>query len=351
MGNSKVVFRCPTPLCCLLCTRLPHPSLWRIICYLYKGMRELGHHISLIASNILFGVSFSVYVSLLQGITTPSMLFALQLLGSAIIFAPFALRRHNIARLTLNDFGTIFIVALLVIFGWWYLLIEGARYTNPVDASTIATMGPIFTLLVAMIADSRYATKGEMMGILTAIAGASVLLFDRGASLLSDRGEGYGNTLVLCATFASATNTLLITPVLRRNNAAMVMGWYYIIGTLLASPLIVHELHRLDTLRLAPTEWCELGYILLLGSALPTLLLYVGSKHLTPIHTALYRYLQPIVATIAAVARHQTKIDRTNIVGAVLIFVGMLCVILFASQGKSHTTGELSSPQHPRQRQ
>jgi drug/metabolite transporter (DMT)-like permease len=295
-------------------------------------MRQIGYNIALAASNILFGISFSAYVSLLRGATTPSMLFALQLLFSAIIFAPFALRRHNIGQLSLNDFGTIFIVALLVIFGWWYLLIEGAHHTNPVDASTIATIGPIFTLVVATIADTRHTSRGEIAGILTAIAGALVLLIDRGASLLSNRGEGYGNTLVLCATFASATNTLLITPVLRHHNAAMVMGWYYIIGSLLASPLIAHELRNIDTLHLTPVEWCEVGYILLLGSALPTLLLYVGSKHLTPIHTALYRYLQPIVATIVAVARNQTKIDRTNIVGAALIFVGMLCVILFAPQ-------------------
>ena len=314
-------------------------------------MGQSGYHIALAVSNILFGISFSVYVSLLRGSASPSMLFALQLLSSVIIFAPFALHRRNITRLTLDDFGTIFIVALLVIFGWWYLLIAGARYTNPVDASTIATIGPIFTLVVAMIADSNRATRGETMGILTAIAGASVLLFDRGEALLG-RGEGYGNALLLCATFASAINTALITPVLHRHHPAIVMGWYYIIGALLASPLIVHEVQHIDTLQLSRSEWCEVGYILLLGSALPMLLLYIGSKRLTPIHTALYRYLQPVVATIVALSRHQTKIDRTNIVGAVLIFVGMLCVILSARQGRSlHPTHGLSSPRHPRQRQ
>ena len=80
-------------------------------------MGQSGYHIALAVSNILFGISFSVYVSLLRGSASPSMLFALQLLSSAIIFAPFALRRRNITRLTLDDFGTIFIVALLVIFG------------------------------------------------------------------------------------------------------------------------------------------------------------------------------------------------------------------------------------------
>ena len=57
-------------------------------------------------------------------------------------------------------------------------------------------------------------------------------------------------------------------------------------------------------------------------------LLYVSSEHLTAVHNAIYRYIQPIVAAIVATARGQAIIDRTNIVGAVLIFLGMLCVII-----------------------
>ena len=167
------------------------------------------------------------------------------------------------------------------------------------------------------------------MGITIALLGIFALLFDRGRSLIGAGGEGYGNTIVLSATVASAVNTVLITPVLRRHNIAMVMGWYYIIGSLLATPLLVRELHHTTLLDLHTLEWAELCYILLLGSALPTYLLYLGSKHLTPTHTALYRYIQPIIATIVALVRHQTKIDRTNIVGAALIFIGMLCVLLF----------------------
>ena len=297
-------------------------------------MGKLHYNIALVVSNILFGISFPIYVSLLRGAISPTMLFAIQLLGSAIIFAPFALRRRSIVQLSLNDFGSIFIVALLVVFGWWYLLIEGASHTNPVDASTIATIGPIFTLIVAMIAESRQATKGENIGITIALLGIFALLFDRGRSLIGVGGEGYGNALVLCATIAIAANTVLITPVLRRHNVATVMGWYYIIGSLLAMPLLTEQLRHIATLHLRTSEWLELGYIVTLGSALPMCLLYLGSKHLTSTHTALYRYIQPIIAAIVAVHRHQTKIDRTNIIGAALIFTGMLCVILFAPRHK-----------------
>ncbi len=293
-------------------------------------MGKLRYNMALIVSNLLFGISFSVYVSLLRGAIDFGQLFAFQLFFSAIVFTPLAIIKQRFLSLSLNDFGSIFIVALLVVFGWWYLLIEGASFTNPIDASTITTIGPIFTLITSAIAHSRRAKRGEKTGVFITLLGVVILLFGRGRLLVGEGGEGYGNTLVLCAVVAIAVNTVLITPVLRRHGAIVVMGWYYLIGSLLALPLLWEEVPTICTLHLSCLEWVELGYILILGSALPMYLLYVGSEHLTATHTAVYRYIQPIVATILAVMRGQTIIDRTNIVGAVLIFLGMLCVIIYA---------------------
>lgn len=300
-------------------------------------MGEFRYNIALIVSNILFGVSFSVYVSLLRDTLSFEQLFALQLLFSTVVFAPPAIVKPGFFALSLNDFGSIFIVALLVIFGWWYLLIAGASFTNPVDASTITTIGPLFTLIVAMIVESRRATKGEAIGIIVALLGIFALLYDRGRSLVNNGEEGYGNSLILCAVVAIATNTVLITPVLRRHGTVVVMGWYYIIGSLLALPILITEIPQLASTYFSLVGVLELGYILLFGSWLPIYLLYIGSEHLTPTHTALYRYIQPVIATTMAVIRGQTIIDRTNIVGAVLIFVGMLCVIRFSPRTTTPT--------------
>ena len=133
-------------LCALLLA-----GIWLAFCRNKKIMGALRHHIALIISNVLFGVSFSVYVSLLHGAMRPEQLFILQLLFSLFIFTPLAIAQRGFFRLSLNDFGSIFIVALLVVFGWWYLLMQGASYTNPIDASTITVIGPIFTLWTSIM--------------------------------------------------------------------------------------------------------------------------------------------------------------------------------------------------------
>ena len=300
-------------------------------------MGKLRYHTALVVSNILFGISFSVYVSLLHGAMHPSQLFALQLIFSLAILAPFSLCRRDFYRISLNDFGSIFIVALLVIFGWRYLLMEGASRTNPIDASTIATIGPIFTLITSIIAHSRTSTAGEKVGIVFAVSGVLTILVDRGRALVGTNGEGYGNALVLCAVVAIAVNTVLIAPVLRRYGAVIVMGWYYLIGTLFAMPLLVDVLPTFKLSDFTHLQWLEISYILLFGSALPMYLLYLSSEHLSAVHNAVYRYIQPVIATIIAVARGQSIIDRINIVGAVLIFVGMLCVVVSTPRSEKAT--------------
>ena len=291
-------------------------------------MGKLRYHIALAVSNILFGVSFSVYVSLLQGVMQVAQLFALQLVVSLFVFTPLAMLYRGFFRLSLNEFGSIFIVALLVVFGWWYMLMKGASYTNPIDASTIATIGPIFTLITSVIAQSRQAKLGEKLGVIIALLGVVVILVEREKMLFGEESEAYGNALVLCAVVAIAVNTVLITPVLRRHGTLVVMGWYYLIGAVLAAPMLVTELQGLHLSDFSHLQLIEVGYILLFGSALPMFLLYKSSEHLTATHNAVYRYIQPVVATIVAVSRGQSIIDRTNIVGAVLIFLGMLCVIV-----------------------
>jgi drug/metabolite transporter (DMT)-like permease len=161
-----------------------------------------------------------------------------------------------------------------------------------------------------------------------AVLGVAIILIDRGRLLVGDAREAYGNVLVLCAVVAVAVNTVLITPVLHRHGALAVMGWYYLIGTVLAMPLIVQSLPSIHLSDFTHFQISEILYILLFGSVLPMWLLYASSEHLTAVHNAIYRYIQPIVAAVVATVRGQAIIDRTNIVGAVLIFIGMLCVIL-----------------------
>ena len=288
---------------------------------------RIKYNMALVVANLLFGANFSFYVSLTEYYLNFQQIFMLQVSVAAAFFIPFALFSKRSYRITVEDFGTIFIVAILVIYGWMYMLLWGASQTSPIDASTIATLGPVFTLIVAHMVHPQRLSKVKVAGATMAMGGALALIVDRDNHLLSSTNEAFGNVLVLCAVVAIAANTVLINSQLRRYGELTIMGWYYIIGFIMTAPFFWSEIEGLNPLRLPLLPMLELFYVIFLGTVLPMWLLYVGSSHLTPVHTALYRYIQPAVAALLTLARGQNIVDRANIIGATLIFTGVVVVV------------------------
>lgn len=288
-----------------------------------------GHyHWDLIAANLLFGANFSFYVSLIDSYLSFQQLFIWQVIAAALFFVPSALFSPRTYRLSWRDAVHILLVSVLVIYGWMYTLLWGSSYTSPIDAATIATLGPAFTLLIdRLLHRSTPFIRSRLVGVGCISIGAWLLIFDKGFVLIHG-SRGYGNLLVLCAIIAIATNTVLIKPQLERLGTRVVMGWYYFFGLGLTLPFFYDRLDPSLLLHLPPAALGELAYVLLLGTVWPMWLLYRGAEHLTAVHTALYRYIQPLSAGALALYRHQAQFDRTNIAALVAIFVGIVLIIV-----------------------
>ena len=268
-------------------------------------MGKLRDNLNLIFSNLLFGANFSIYVSLVRNWFDFRQLFLLQVGAAALFFIPFALLSPRTPRMRWADLKNILIVTVLIIYGWMYMMLWGATYTNPVDASILATLGPVFTLLIAVGMHREPFSWVRTLG-----------------------SEGWGNALVLIAVLSIAANTVIIKPQLQRFGTLWVMGWYYLIGVAITFPFFKDyiDLNRLYTL--PPGALAETGILLIFGTVLPMYLLYRGTERLTSVHTALYRYIQPLVATTLALARHQETVDQIHLLAGGAIFGGVLLMVL-----------------------
>lgn len=298
-------------------------------------VEKTHYHLDLIFANLFFGANFSFYVSLTARYLDFRQIFMLQILSAALFFIPFALFSRDGWRLGWRDAGQILLVSLLVVYGWMYLLLKGASATTPIDASVIATLGPALTLLLDHLLHSHRYLPGRIPGILFSLVGAGILLFNQGFELTRG-GQAEGNLFVLLAVAAIAANTVLIKPQLERHGTLVVMGWYYIVGLAVTAPFFWHDIARTDLRRLPLQAQAELAYILILGTVLPMYLLYRGTEKLTSVHTALYRYIQPVAAGLLAVTRGQAHFNAVNLTAAGLLFVGGMLVAVGYSYGLHH---------------
>ena len=273
-------------------------------------MSKTRYNLDLVFANIFFGANFSFYVSLTRNYLDFQQIFMLQVLSGAIFFIPFALFSKQSFRIRWRDAGNILVVTMLIVYGWMYMLLWGSSYTSPIDASIISTLGPAVTLIMDHIMHPHKYIKARVVGVVCALAGAAVLLFDHGF-VLTHGSRAYGNALVLVAVVAIAINTVIIKPQLERLGTLVVMGWYYIVGLAVTAPFFWKYIAHTQFLRLPLQAQAELAYILILGTVLP-----------------MYRYIQPVIAGILALVRGQAVFDAANIVALAFIFAGVVLVVI-----------------------
>ena len=290
-------------------------------------MSKTRYTLDLVFANVFFGANFSFYVSLTRNYLDFQQIFMLQVLSAAIFFIPFALFSKQSFRITWRDAGNILIVTLLIVYGWMYMLLWGSSYTTPIDASIIATLGPAFTLIMDHLMHPHKYIRARVVGVVCALVGAAILLFSDGFTL-THGSRAQGNLFVLVAVVAIAINTVIIKPQLEKLGTLVVMGWYYIIGLAVTAPFFWKYIAHVPFLRLPLYAQAELAYILILGTVLPMYLLYRGTEKLTSVHTALYRYIQPLIAGILAVTRGQARFNAANMTALAFIFAGVVLVVV-----------------------
>lgn len=282
-------------------------------------------HIALLTANALLGANFSFYASLYAEGVGYAEIFLMQIVVSALIFTPFAglfYRSHK--RLTLEDFGSIFTIALVVIFGWLYLLTRGASLTNPIDASTLSTIGPIVTLIIAYTTRAELPSKMHIAGTVVALAGAVTMLIDRQITSEGSSTIYIGDALVAISVIAAAIHTTLARQQLQRYGALTVIALYFAIGTTLALPILWSNFIALLHRNITAAIGAEMLYIALFGTALPFWLLYTATPQVSSSVAASYRYMQPLTAIVMAIIRGQTTPDNTNILGMIVIIFGVI---------------------------
>ena len=282
-------------------------------------MSKTRYNLDLVFANVFFGANFSFYVSLTRNYLDFQQIFMLQVLSAAIFFIPFALFSKQSFRITWRDAGNILIVTLLIVYGWMYMLLWGSSYTTPIDASVIATLGPAFTLIMDHLMHPRKYIRARVVGVVCALVGAAILIFSDGFSL-THGSRAQGNLFVLVAVVAIAINTVIIKPQLEKLGT--------LVGLAITAPFFWKYIAHVPFLRLPLYAQAELAYILILGTVLPMYLLYRGTEKLTSVHTALYRYIQPVIAGILAITRGQAHFDAANLTALAFIFAGVVLVVV-----------------------
>ena len=255
-------------------------------------------------------------------------LVAIRVGGAAVAFLLLLGLRGRLLIPERRDLARLALYSLLGVVLNQFLYIKGLSLSTAVNAALINATIPVFTLLVGALLGKDRLTARVTVGTLVAAAGVVYLIDPLRASLGGDTMKG--NLLLVANTFCYGAYLAISQDVFKRYGALTAMTWLFAIGSLAAVPFGSPQLAQTDFGTISQGVWLVLVYTVLVQTVGAYYLNAWALERVSPSTVAVYIYLQPLFAFVAAplLLGAGERPGLRHLVATLLIFAGVGVVTL-----------------------
>ncbi len=305
-----------------------------------QSRNSWGPHVALLAVQVIFGTWPVVGKIALRAVPSTGLV-AIRVGGAAVSFLLLMGLLGRLVRPARRDLARLALYSLLGVVLNQFLYLKGLSLSTAVNAALLNATIPVFTLLVGALLGKDRLTVRVTLGTLVAAAGVVYLIDPLRASLGGDAMRG--NTALVANTFCYGAYLAVSQDVFRRYGALTAMTWLFAIGALAAVPFGGYNLARVDFASVGLVVWLALIYTVLVQTVGAYYLNAWALERVSPSTVAVYIYLQPLFAFVAAplVLGAGEGPGLRHAVATLLIFAGVAVVTL----KRSKFEGEVS--EHP----
>jgi drug/metabolite transporter (DMT)-like permease len=204
----------------------------------------------------------------------------------------------------------------------------GLRYTSVSHAAVIVGMGPIYTLVLAVLFRLERASWHKVVGMGIAFAGVAVLASENGISTRSP--SLLGDAITMAGSIGFATYAVLGKRVAGRYDALTMVAFNHFAGAIIILPVALHQARALGPFarwRAIPWPgWTALLFMAVCSSALAYLLYFWLLRYLEASQLSAFTYLLPVLAVILGIWWLGERGSAMQIVGGALALGGVYWV-------------------------
>lgn len=282
---------------------------------------RLQAHTAVLLANIIFGLGVPVTKLLLDQWVSPMAYMATRCLGAAAIFwlISLFLPREKVAP---RDLTVIILGGLLGIVVSQTLTAWALTFTTPVYFSLIATLTPVATMLCAALFIGEKISVRGIAGVALGVAGAMLMVFI-GWQGGSGKNDILGIALTLLSMFTWAVYLIITRKVSARYTAVTQMKWVFLASAIAVLPFSLTDLQS-ATLYSAATQWsglAEMAFIVVFATVAGYFAIPFAMRFLKATTVSVYTNLQPIVASLVAIALSQDVLTWDKPVALVLVLL------------------------------
>lgn len=282
---------------------------------------RLQAHTAVLLANIIFGLGVPVTKLLLDQWVSPMAYMATRCLGAAAIFWLISLFLPH-EKVAPRDLTVIILGGLLGIVVSQTLTAWALTFTTPVYFSLIATLTPVATMLCAVLfIGEKISTRG-VVGVALGVAGAMLMVFI-GWQGGSGKNDILGIALTLLSMLTWAVYLIITRKVSARYTAVTQMKWVFLASAIAVLPFSLTDLQS-ATLYSAATQWsglAEMAFIVVFATVAGYFAIPFAMRYLKATTVSVYTNLQPIVASLVAIALSQDVLTWDKPVALVLVLL------------------------------
>lgn len=282
---------------------------------------RLQAHTAVLLANIIFGLGVPVTKLLLDQWVSPMAYMATRCLGAAAIFwlISLFLPREKVAP---RDLTVIILGGLLGIVVSQTLTAWALTFTTPVYFSLIATLTPVATMLCAALFIGEKISVRGIASVALGVAGAMLMVFI-GWQGGSGKNDILGIALTLLSMLTWAVYLIITRKVSARYTAVTQMKWVFLASAIAVLPFSLTDLQS-ATLYSATTQWsglAEMAFIVVFATVAGYFAIPFAMRYLKATTVSVYTNLQPIVASLVAIALSQDVLTWDKPVALVLVLL------------------------------
>ena len=293
-----------------------------------KEMNAWRGHVAILMANVIFGLGVPVTKALLDDWVTPMGYMASRCVGATVLFwvVSWFLPREHVER---RDLITILLGGLLGFFISQTLTAEALKYTTPVYFSLVAALTPVSVMVLAAIFLKEGITGLKTVGVILGIGGALLMLF---TSWSGGTGSNdlLGISLAVLSVLTWAIYLIITRKVSAKYSSVTQMKYVFLISTIVTVPL---ALMTEPQQRLYSEAWqwsgvAEMAFIVLFATGLGYFLIPYAMKFLKATTVSIYTNIQPVVASLVAIAVGQDVLTWDKPLAGIMVLLGAYIVTM-----------------------
>jgi drug/metabolite transporter (DMT)-like permease len=297
---------------------------------------NLKSHFALIGANTIYGLNYVIAKGIMPDFLLPRAIVFLRISGTLILFwiLHFSLPSEKVEKKDLLKmaFCSVFGVAINQL-----SFFVGLNLTTPISASIINTIIPVLILIFSHFILKEKITGVKVFGIMLGAAGALMIIVSAGVGDFR-LNTLLGNFMIFMGAASWALYLVLVKPLMEKYDSLTVMKWTFFFGFIMIFPFSFSTVASSSFAKIPFDIWMSILFVIFINTGFAYYLINYSLKTVSPNVTAIYIYLQPLVASVFAIILGKDALTVIDIVAAVLIMTG---VYLITQQSR------LKNPQLP----